>query len=456
MILDRDSQAIVAQCTPKGSGALALIRISGVNALEIVSQYAVLPSGKALLDVPTHTIHYGSIVEKNELVDRVMFFVMHEPHTFTGLNTVEITCHNNPFIIEKIIELSILCGARLAQQGEFAKRAFLNGKIDLIQAEAINELIHASNQMALRQSLAQLEGSFSHWITDIEKTLVKCLAFSEASFEFIEEENMEFGSQISQEIDRLISNIQTIKKTFDQQQHIRQGVRIALIGSVNAGKSSLFNALINQKRAIVTDIAGTTRDVIEAGMYNNGNYWTLVDTAGLRQTDDIIEKEGIARSMQEAQKADIVLLIYDRSRVMIQQERELYDMLHAQYAHKIITIAHKVDLPKKTQLNYLDEIGCSSQTHENLENVHSAIQTKINDLFTSIASPFLLNKRHFNLLLSLECTLLEIKNMLKGAIEYELLSCHLKDALESLTELTGKSIAEKGMDAVFREFCVGK
>lgn len=456
MITNKDNQAIVARCTPQGSGALALIRISGDNAFSVVAKISQLASKKCFQDLPTHTIHYGLIKNGNNIIDQVMFLLMRSPKTFTGQDTIEITCHNNPFIIADIIRLAVENGARHAQPGEFTQRAFLNKKIDLIQAEAINELIHASNQMALRQSLAQLEGSFSHWLALIEKSLVKCLAFSEASFEFIDEEEMEFGQQIKQEIDSILNQISSLKKTFDQQQQIRQGIRIAIIGSVNAGKSSLFNTILNSQRAIVTDIPGTTRDVIEAGFYANDTYLTLIDTAGLRQTEDIIEKEGITRSLQEAQKADIVLLVYDQSRPMSSEEKTIYTELLKRFSHKIIVIANKTDLPQKTSEFYKNTIHCSSITKKNIDAIQNALFAKVAELFTSIESPFLLNQRHYNLLLELEKNLQKIWVMLEGPIEYELLSVHIKEALESLTELTGKSISEKGIDAVFKEFCVGK
>ena len=253
-----DDQTIIAQCTPRGSGAIALLRISGINAIEVTAHIAKLTGQKTLLDAVTHTIHYGSIVESNgTIIDNVLFLIMRAPKTFTGQDTVEITCHNNQFIIEQIIALAIANGARVAQEGEFTKRAVLNGKIDLVQAEAINELIHAQTQMALKQSLSQLNGSLSNWLVSIEQELLKALALSEASFEFLDEE-MEFAPQISAMITHVMGTITEIKKTYNQQQQIRQGIRVAIIGSVNAGKSSLFNALLNQNRAIVTAIAGTT------------------------------------------------------------------------------------------------------------------------------------------------------------------------------------------------------
>ncbi|MDP3889414.1 MAG: tRNA uridine-5-carboxymethylaminomethyl(34) synthesis GTPase MnmE, partial [bacterium] len=326
-LLAPDQEAIIAQCTPRGSGAVALLRISGINAIEIVTRISKLTSNKTLSELPSHTIHYGFIVDNSGMhIDQVLFLLMLAPKTFTGQDSVEITCHNNPFIVEQIISLAIEKGARLADPGEFTKRAVLNNKIDLIQAEALNELIHANTQMSLKQSLSQLEGSFSNWITTIEQELFKALALCQASFEFIDEE-ITFDDQIKQIINKTLETITSIKNTFDKQQYIRQGIRIAIIGSTNIGKSSLFNALLQQERAIVTNIAGTTRDVIEAGAYKNGNYWTLIDTAGLRKTNNTIEQEGIKRSFEQADLADIILLVFDGSCTLTKHEQIVYQQL---------------------------------------------------------------------------------------------------------------------------------
>ena len=342
-----DEQTIIAQCTPRGSGAIALLRISGATAILIADSISQLAAGKKLSELPSHTIHYGSVINaEKQRVDSVLFLLMHGPRTFTGQDTVEITCHNNQFIIEEIISLVINAGGRLAQEGEFTKRAVLNGKIDLVQAEAINELIHAQTQMALKQSLAQLAGSFSSWLAGIETELLKALAFCQASFEFLDEE-IELGGPISLMISGVKISINEIKKTFNQQQQIRQGVRVAIIGSVNAGKSSLFNALLNQQRAIVNAQAGTTRDSIEAGLYKNGNFWTLVDTAGLRQAADTIEQEGIRRSFEEAHKADIILLAYDSTGELSGEEAQVYAQLRNKYAQKIILVGTKSEVSLK-------------------------------------------------------------------------------------------------------------
>ncbi|PKN03284.1 tRNA uridine-5-carboxymethylaminomethyl(34) synthesis GTPase MnmE, partial [Candidatus Dependentiae bacterium HGW-Dependentiae-1] len=287
-----NTDAIVALCTPQGSGALALLRISGDNAVEIATNMSALASGQTLIELPTHTIHFGSVVDNaGTTIDQVLFLLMRAPKTFTGHDTVEITCHNNPFIIDSIIQQALTHGARLAQPGEFTKQAVLNNKVDLVQAEALNELIHANTQIGLKKALAQLEGTLSAELAMIEKLLLKALTLSEASFEFLDDETV-FDEQIIQCVNSVCSVITTLKTQFDQQQQIRQGLRIAIIGSVNAGKSSLLNALLKKERAIVTPIAGTTRDTVEAGIYRHGTYLTLVDTAGLRVTDDSIEQEG--------------------------------------------------------------------------------------------------------------------------------------------------------------------
>jgi len=454
-----DEETIIAQCSPQGKGAIALLKLSGSNVRTIVASIAELPFGKFIAKIPTGTVSYGWIVDdEKQRVDQVMFIIMDGPKTFTGQNTIEITCHNNQFLIEKIISQAIKHGARLAQQGEFARRAVLNGKIDLIQAEAINDLIHANTQLALKKSLAQVEGSFSAWLHLIEKDLIKALAWSEASFEFLDEEE-EFGSQIKEHIQNLNRKISDLKKTFDSQQQIRQGIRIALIGSVNAGKSSLFNSLLDQNRSIVTEIPGTTRDSVESGLYKNGNYWTLIDTAGIRQTNDIIEKEGIKRSLEQALLADILLLVFDGSRTLSTEEETFYHRLLTDHASKVILVKNKDDLTSlhNTLLENNYFIPFSSITKNNLERIEAEIEQKIVQLFSAIESPFLLNKRQFTTILTLENKLIAIIEMLSHKfINYEIISLNLRDAIEQMSELTGKSVNEAGLDMVFKEFCVGK
>ncbi len=458
MLLARDDEPIIAQCTPAGPGAIALLRISGVQIRSLLEPIVRLASGKKIASLASHTVHYGSILDSSGCsIDNVLFIIMDGPRTFTGQDVVEITCHNNPFLIDAIITQVIKQGARLAQEGEFTKRAYLNGKIDLVQAEAVNELIHANTQLALKQSLAQLEGSFSHWIGQLEKELIRAFAWCQASFEFLDDE-AEFGQEIKQHIEFIIREIEKLKKTFTMQQQIRQGIRIAFIGSVNAGKSSAFNALLNQPRSIVTAIAGTTRDVVEAGMYKNGNYWTLIDTAGLRQTDNIIEQEGIRRSFQEAQKADIIILVFDGSRLLTPEEQAIYQEIVQKYSAKTIVLHNKADLPLCIEhpLSGSANIKFSSVEHTTCDPLEQLIEEKINQLMCTIESPFLLNTRQYTLMISLENKLNDILQMFDTSIQFELLAYHLHDALEVTSELSGKTASEAGLDAVFKEFCVGK
>jgi tRNA modification GTPase len=454
----KDEQVIVAQATPQGAGAIAMLRVSGNRAIEIVDAVCQIPGNKKLIDQLTHTIHYGWIVDRhNQHVDQVLFLLMRGPKTFTGQDVVEITCHNNQFLVEQIIDIMIHAGARLADQGEFTRRAVLHGKVDLVQAEAINELIHAQTTQALKQSLRQLEGSFSSWIATIEKQLIIIMGLCEASFEFLDEE-MSFAEQIKTRLNQVQQDIAQVLKTFDKRQYVTQGVRIALVGSVNAGKSSLFNALINRKRAIVTDIAGTTRDTIEAGMYGNGAFITFVDTAGLRDSQDIVEKIGIDRSFEEVTSSDLILMVFDATAQYSQQEIDIYQTIAQQHKDKIIFVQNKIDAGC-AMLPFLSSeqvVSVSVMHTKNVDQLRMKIDEKIEALMQVGQSPCLLNKRQYSLLLLLEQELECIKNRISIRIDYELLVILINDAIAKLSQLTGKTVSEDALDAIFKEFCVGK
>ncbi|MBT4594348.1 tRNA uridine-5-carboxymethylaminomethyl(34) synthesis GTPase MnmE, partial [bacterium] len=251
-MFSRDDEAIVALCTPRGHGAIALIRISGAgNAIAIVDSCAELSSGKKLESVPTHTIHHGFIVDSGKNIDEVLFLLTKAPKTFTGQDTVEITSHNNPFIIDKIIERLLQCGARVAGRGEFTKRAFLNGKVDLSQAEAVHELICAKSEAAVGSALAQLRGGLSHEMAELEKQILRLVTFAEASFEFGEEEISDVGhdEELRSTFKELSEHVHKIQETFSCQRCVRDGVRVAIVGSVNAGKSTILNSLVGRERA---------------------------------------------------------------------------------------------------------------------------------------------------------------------------------------------------------------
>lgn len=459
MLYTHDDDVIVAQCTPTGPGAIALIRISGTQAVSVADAFCLLASGKKIADCTSHTVHFARIINvTGQIIDQVMVTLMRAPKTFTGQDTVEITSHNNQFIVEEILARAIGAGARMAQPGEFTRRAVLNDKMDLLQAEALNDLIHANTQQIARQALSQLEGSFSAWIASIERELLRANAFCQASFEFIDEE-MTFDQPIRESLAAILHILVTIKRTFTPQQHIRQGIRIALIGSVNVGKSSLFNMLIGTQRAIVSSQAGTTRDTIEAGLYRNGAYWTLIDTAGLRHTNDAIEQEGIKRSHMQAEQADIVLLVVDGSRQLRPAEMTEYQALYERYSSKSLIVFTKSDLAQVLHSwapHEQSPLRVSSVTLASLGKLEKVMAARIEQIIAQAASPYLVNQRQYHLLLGLEQQLHAIQEQLGDTIAYEILSYHLSDALALLSEISGKSASEKAMDAVFREFCVGK
>jgi tRNA modification GTPase len=454
-----DEQTIIALCTPQGSGALALIRLTGTGAVAIADAMAKLSSDKKLIDLPTHTIHYGAVVDQNNnSIDHVLFLLMHAPRTFTGQDTVEITCHNNPFIIESIIERAITCGARSAQPGEFSRRAVLEGKLDLVQAEAINELISAQTQASTKLALSQISGSLSNYITEIGHNLLHALMLCEASFEFLDEENLSFDDSIRNEISQSLRRISDLQKNFSQQDIIRQGVRVALIGTVNAGKSSLFNALLGRQRAIVTPIAGTTRDVIESGITRNGVVMTLVDTAGLRSTNDVIEQEGIRRSHEQAELADIVLLVQDGSQTLSQTEKTAYQDLYHHYAEKCLCVITKTDLDCAMPIPFDGTaLAVSATTRTGITELEATIAARIAQRLESANTSFLVNKRQHALLSDTQQRLIALQEQLaQPIVAHELIAHNLKEALALLGECTGKTISEQGMDAIFKTFCVGK
>lgn len=459
-LLPKDRETIVALATPRGSGAIGMIRLSGDDALLVASKIAQISSKKDFFSLESHTIHHGFVVDpEGKKIDEVLFFVMHAPKTFTGQDTVEISCHNNQFIIEKIIQVSVAAGARQASPGEFTMRGFLYGKFDLTQAEAINEIINAPSDKALQSALSQLKGSLSERIVTLEHNIIELLTLCEASFEFLEEEqrDLDFNKIARDKVAEALSLIAETKKHFNIQQHIKDGIRIALIGSVNAGKSSLFNALLGKNRAIISNIAGTTRDSIEANLYKNGTFWLLVDTAGLRKTNDLIEQKGIERSYEEAIKADLILLVIDASRPIDTDEARIYDDIIKTYHEKTVVVLNKSDVAPHASNPFLAiTAAVSAATRLGIEELEEVIAQKIEVLFQLNQTTFVLSQRQYNLIDEIEKKLLYIESSLTGHVYYELVAYELKDLLEKVCELTGKHISEEILDTVFSKFCVGK
>lgn len=457
-----NTDTIIAQTTPQGVGALAMLRMSGKDVFQIMNQCVLLASKKSLLSVDTHTVHYGSVYSADgELLDTVLCMVMHAPKTFTGENSLEITCHNNPFIVQAIIEVALHYGARLARPGEFTQRAVLHGKMDLLQAESIHELVSAHSETLLKKALSQSQGSLSAWVFECEQKLLTALSYTQASFEFVEEEGADFQNQVKSIILQLQKTLEAICAHFKGQEHVRQGIRIALVGSVNVGKSSLFNSLIGKDRAIVTPIAGTTRDALEATVHRNGLFLTFVDTAGLRQTDDVIESMGIEQSYKEAELCDVLLLVYDASRELSEAEISVYMDLKKQYSSKCIILKNKSDLLACSELqkNVAQEKNIffvSGKHDHNLAIIHECIDKKISDLKDKAELPFVLNNRHYSICKTLLKKIESINILCKKTFPYELVSHHLLESLTCVADLSGKTVSEAAMDQIFKQFCVGK
>lgn len=454
------SDTIVACCTAQEGigGAIAIIRVSGPQAVATVDQCARL-THKSLAQHPSHTIHHGFIVDlQRTVVDEVLFYIMLAPKTFTGEHTVEITCHNNPFIINNIIELLLTKGARIAERGEFTRQAVCNKKIDLVQAEAINDLIHATNAHNIKASLAQLSGSMSYELADIERQLIAAVAWCEASFEFIDEVEI-FGDQVKDKLLLVLQHIASIRRVHDATYRNRDGFRVALLGAVNAGKSSLFNALIGKERAIVASLAGTTRDTIEARVMRHDMMWTLIDTAGLRDTDNVIEKAGIERSWSEAQEADLLLLVIDSSQSDHSGAIHYYQKLLNDRKESVVIVYTKADLAAQKAEMYEHDaaVSVSAVAKQGLADLEVLIARQLHRLCEQQKSPYVVNQRQYHLLLQLEGQLKQVLELFnQNAIAYELVSYHLQQAIEKLGEISGKTVSDAALDQVFKEFCIGK
>lgn len=448
-------EPIIAQSTPVGKGALALIRVSGVGVIELVAQCTALMNKQNLQNVPSHTVHAGWIMNSDgNRIDQVVVYPLKGPKTFTGQDMVEISCHNNQLIINHIINQIIHLGARIATSGEFTKRAVINKKLDLIQAEAINEILEASNETALKYSLAQLEGTLSAFITQCEKKLLHIISLCEVSFEFVEE-GFSLDDQIRAEITTLLTELATLINAGTQQRYIKEGIRIALLGSVNTGKSSLFNQLLGKNRAIVSSIPGTTRDVIESSWYIDGFNATVIDTAGIRSTGDIIEQLGIEKSFQEAAIADIILLVYDASRPLTAQEKTIYEQLITSYANKIITVYTKKDLIDLTTASLLP-LCVNTHDEQDLVSIKTLLHSAISKLMSGSSSPFLLNNRQLALLTNLYHELNDLNSTMTTIIEHEIVSYQLRLILGNIADLLGHTISEQSLDMIFKDFCIGK
>ena len=452
------SDTIVATATAPGLGAIAVIRISGADTFTIINQF--FPS-KNLALLPSHTMHVGLFKEGDEAIDEVVLSLFKGPKSFTGEDTIEISCHGSPFIQQQIIQACVNKGARLARAGEFTQRAFLNGKLDLTQAEAVADLIASNTRASQKTALHNIRGGFSSELKNMREQLIQFAALIELELDFATED-IEFADRTKfyKLIQQITFSVDNLLLSFQLGNVIKNGVSVAIIGKPNAGKSTLLNTLLNEERAIVSEIAGTTRDTIEETININGIIFRLIDTAGIRShSADVIENIGIERSLQKMKTADTVLYIFDvknETNDSLQQQIDLFNTGLIKY----ILVGNKADV-------YTNELPLKFSVEKNIHFISAKEQTGIQELKTTLfnqtvqsslqsESTIITNARHYEALQQVSLCLREIKNGLDIHLSGDLLSLDIRRCLYYLGEITGEITNEDKLDYIFSKFCIGK
>ncbi|AWN61916.1 tRNA uridine-5-carboxymethylaminomethyl(34) synthesis GTPase MnmE [Streptococcus sobrinus] len=456
MSITKEFDTIAAISTPLGEGAIGIVRLSGSQAVAIAKSVF---KGKDLETVPSHTINYGHIIENDEIIDEVMVSVMRAPKTFTREDVVEINTHGGVAVTNEILQLLLRSGARMAEPGEFTKRAFLNGRVDLTQAEAVMDLIRAKTDKAMNIAVSQLDGSLKNLINNIRQEILNTLAQVEVNIDYPEYDDVEemttaLMREKTQEFEDLLTRLLATAK---RGKILREGLSTAIIGRPNVGKSSLLNNLLREDKAIVTDVAGTTRDVIEEYVNIKGVPLKLIDTAGIRETDDLVEKIGVERSKKALAEADLVLLVLNGSEKLSEQDCSLLDI--SKDSKRIILI-NKTDLPQEIELDQLpdDVIQISVLNNQNMD----LIEERINDLFFDNAglvekdATYLSNSRHIFLIEKALASLQEVNQGLEAGMPVDLLQVDMTRCWEILGEITGDAAPDELITQLFSQFCLGK
>ena len=457
-MITREFDTIAAISTPLGEGAIGIVRLSGTDSFKIAQK---IFKGKDLNSVASHTLNYGHIVDpdKDEILDEVMVGAMRSPKTFTREDIIEINTHGGIAVTNEILQLVIREGARLAEPGEFTKRAFLNGRVDLTQAEAVMDIIRAKTDKAMNIAVKQLDGSLSDLINNTRQEILNTLAQVEVNIDYpeyddVEEATTEIIREKTTEFEALLTNL---LKTVRRGKILREGISTAIIGRPNVGKSSLLNNLLREEKAIVTDIEGTTRDVIEEYVNINGVPLKLVDTAGIRETEDIVERIGVERSRKALKEADLVLLVLNASEPLTDQDRQLLEI--SQDSNRIILL-NKVDLPEKIEIDQIpaDHIKISVLKNQNIDH----IEDRINALFFENAglveqdATYLSNARHISLIEKAVESLQAVNEGLAMGMPVDLLQVDLTRTWEILGEITGDAAPDELITQLFSQFCLGK
>lgn len=441
---------IAAIATAPGEGAIAVIRISGQRAFDIAEHIF----SRSIKNFKTHTAHYGNILKADgTILDGVLLLVMKGPNSYTGEDSVEISCHGGQLVTRRVLERIFEAGARPAQPGEFSLRAYLNGKIDLAQAEAVQELIAAKSELALENAEKQLEGALSAKIKTFQKDLTEVAAILEAWVDF-PEEGLEFATmeEIIAKLESICLQMEKLQSTFHDGKALHDGLSLCLLGSPNVGKSSLMNALLGKDRAIVTEIAGTTRDLLEEDLRLGQLHFKLIDTAGIRDTTEIVEKEGIRRSQKAMQEADLILLLLDASRPMDQTDRELTQIAPKE---KTIIIWNKIDIQKPAEA--ISAVQISAKEKIGLEELKAAIEKIIWKKGPPSKEEVLITKlRHHQALTNAIHACRSVIDGLKSGISAEFVAADTRAALGELGKIIGTNVTEDILTSIFSKFCLGK
>lgn len=457
------NDTIAAIITAPGNAGVGIIRLSGDDAIEIGNK--VYQGRKNLLSVPSHTINYGKILDNfnNKIIDEALFLKMLGPASFTGEDVLEIQCHGGIIPVKKVLELVLRNGARMAEPGEFSKRAFLNGKLDLSQAESIMDIVMAKTEKSLDAAVNQLEGNLSKMINEVRDELLKLIAFIEADIDFPEEDIERLSEEEQKKyINNIQNKINNLLETAQKGKIIREGLNVVIIGKPNVGKSSLLNALLNENRAIVTDIPGTTRDIIEEYINLKGIPLKIIDTAGIRETDNLVEKIGVDKAKELVIKADLILYVLDFQQEITEEDKNILNLIEDKPA---LILINKMDLGIEEK--YLQKIG-DLVPHIPIINISAKEKVGINILEDKIIEMFfagninikdqilITNTRHVNALEKAKDHLDGALNSLDNKLPGDFIAIDIRSAWENLGYVTGDTLDEDILDQIFSQFCLGK
>ena len=451
---------IAAISTPRGEGGIGIVRISGNNALDILEKIFKPKSGKAIKGLRNYSINYGHIFDGKTLVDEVLVSIMKAPNTYTREDIVEINCHGGFVITEKVLEVVLKNGARIAEIGEFTRRAFLNGRIDLTQAEAVIDLIHGKTEKSVSLSLNQLRGDLKEQIEHLKKLVLDVAAHINVVLDYPEEGiDDPLPEHLVENLQEVLDTTDRLIKSYDKGKMIKEGIKTAIVGKPNVGKSSILNSVLKEERAIVTHVAGTTRDIIEEIVNLKGIPLVLVDTAGIRKTDDLVENIGVEKSKKLIESADLILFVVDGSRPLDEEDMKIHEAIKAE---KVIGILNKIDIKEDIDLSPLTKISkwleISAIKNQGIDEMEEEIYRHIIDenIEDSSQKITITNVRHKSALEKTKQSIENIFETIESGLPMDLMAVDIKGALDSLSEVTGEISSEDLLDHIFSNFCVGK